>query len=168
MNSIDCTISLKDENGATITSSDILDFVTKNAELSSIIYDNPIQLTRTYNNGKLSSETLGTKCNISNYCFSGVYFILSKNNELLYIGKDQNVNGRLNEHLITCSVSTYSKLNKVHSYLLELQKTGQPLELKYFAIASSKGNNGSIEGNLIEHAMNNKSIYPLLWNKRRD
>ena len=40
---------------------------------------------------------------------SGVYLILSSNNQLLYVGKSKDIRNRLHQHLINCPQKTNSK-----------------------------------------------------------
>lgn len=75
-----------------------------------------------YKKGQLNANELNAKDvdKINVGIKSGIYFLFSNKDELLYVGKSKNINDRLKKHLVRCNVSTSSKIQEVLDYLLSL------------------------------------------------
>ena len=97
----------------------------------------------------------------------GIYFILSSEKNLLYVGKSLDVKKRLKEHLIEKAESTSSSMFKINSYL----RNKNQKFLYYYAIETTRNCNASIEGTLIDYAIKereNDSFFKDLFNERKD
>lgn len=136
-----------------------------------ISYGGDVILRIEYKNGKVSKRTLNTSESID-VSGSGIYFILSaEGNNLLYIGKAQNLLNRLKQHLIECPESTHSHIKDVHQYLLERKKNNDLLQIGYSVLETTNPkHNAIIEGYLIDYALSNKSdsFFEKCWNIRED
>lgn len=167
---LNCTIKLM-KNGNEVGPKEIFEDIKLNC-IYNIEYKD-LSITREEINDEKNKTKVHNKLNpkskiIDNISFNvGIYFILSSEKKLLYIGKSLNVKKRLKDHLIEKPESTSSSMFKINSYLRE---KNQKL-LYYYAIETNENCNASIEGILIDYAIGEKgndSFFEDLLNARRD
>ena len=170
VNMLNCTIKLI-RNGTEVEPKTIFDEIKSNC-IYEIEYED-LSITREEINDEKNKTKVHNKLNpkskiIDNISFNvGIYFILSSEKKLLYIGKSLDVKKRLKEHLIEKSESTSSSMFKINSYL---RKKNQKF-LYYYAIETTRNCNASIEGTLIDYAIKereNDSFFKDLLNERKD
>lgn len=169
---IGCTTVLE-LDGHTVEAKNIIEKV-KAMNKYRIDYGNPLRYIEKYENGKLRKIEIDFTNDIdASITKGGIYFIFSGDgNRLLYIGKSKDLKNRLKQHLIACTLSTYSHIQDVLNYLKEQKIRKEKLVLQYCIINSvDDKHNAAIEGALIDYIQENKENEVLLsdcWNTRHD
>ncbi|MDE6058830.1 MAG: GIY-YIG nuclease family protein [Clostridia bacterium] len=139
-----------------------------------INYGESLKYTEDFENDTLRKITINTKDEIdASIKGGGIYFIFSSNGDkLLYIGKAKDLKNRLKQHLIACTLSTYSHIEDVCNYLKERKIRNEQLKLQYCIINSMDDNhNAAIEGALLDFIQANKEKNTFVcdcWNTRHD
>ena len=167
---LNCTIKLM-KNGNEVGPKEIFEDIKSNC-IYKIEYED-LSITREEINDEKNKTKVHNKLNpkikdINNIDFNvGIYFILSSEKNLLYVGKSLDVKKRLKEHLIEKAESTSSSMFKINLYL---RKKNQKF-LYYYAIKTTRNCNASIEGILIDYAIKerkNDTFFKDLLNERKD
>lgn len=160
-------------NGEEVSSQKVFELVfDKNSQKYKINYGPTVQHLEEYENNELKKiiiKTTDTVC--ENINGGGIYFILNdKEDKVLYIGKSQKLKDRLKQHLIECNKSTSSHIQDVLDYLLDRQKKGLSLCIKYCVINTGDDkNNAAIEGILLDYIFGSSNrMFEECWNKRKD
>lgn len=160
-------------NDKNVSAKDVFDLILdKNTPKHEINYGSSVQHAVEYENNELKKIKLKTTDKIhQNITSGGIYFILSSDEKnILYVGKDKNLKYRLKQHLIECSKSTSSHIKDVLDYLLDRQKKGFSLCIRYCVINTvDNKNNAAIEERLIDYIFESSDhVFDECWNKRKD
>ena len=173
---LDCEIELK-WGESPIDPEKIFYKVFTEIEKYDVLYEDGPVYNNIFKGDKLSSKSINIKNGDEPFEYvngGGIYFILnSDGSKILYVGKAQDLRGRLQQHMKKCSASTSSHIEDVINYLIECQKKSEKLKLQYCVINTvNDKHNAAIEGALIDYIIEKKASndarFNECWNERKD